>query len=442
MRALRLATCLLGFALLACGVSNPSGPSTPLGVNGQAIVGGTPSTGDPSVFMLDVKGNNGATTRCSATLIAPSTLLTAAHCLDPAMLGATSLTVVATNVATEAEVIPGVNTVDVIETRLHPLWNGAADLGNDLGLARLATAQPFAPSPWNRESLAGLGGAPVRVLGYGASTPDGGTGSKRVALMTIRQLTPDLISLGDFVSTGICHGDSGGPTFHTFGDGVERLVGVHSFTRADDCLDGADTRVDAKAPFLLEWLAEKDQRCGADFVCALGACAPADPDCVEAGASCEGAWQCPGRECVTDAQHAAAYCSKRCATDGDCPAPLKCDVARSVCQRAQLPSVRAGEPCLPGATFCLNGALCTGDSVDVARCSQPCTRSIECVPGQSCRAGFSGGTACFDPAPITLPAGRLELPAATGCSTGTGELAALALLWLARARRGSCARGT
>jgi hypothetical protein len=259
--------------------------------------------------------------------------------------------------------------------------------------------------------------------------------------MTIRQLTPDLISLGDFVSTGICHGDSGGPTFHTFGDGVERLVGVHSFTRADDCLDGADTRVDAKAPFLLEWLAQKDQSCGADFVCAVGACAPADPDCVEAGASCEGAWQCRGRECVNDAQHAARYCSKGCSTDGDCPAPMTCDVARSVCERAQLPSVRPGEPCLPGATFCLNGALCTGDAVDAARCSQPCTRSIECVAGQSCRAGFSGGTACFDPAPITLPAGRLELPAATGCSTGEGGLAALALLGLARARRRS-GRGT
>jgi V8-like Glu-specific endopeptidase len=426
---LRLATCLLVLAL--CAGCEPGGEER---TTRQAIVGGTPSPADVTVFMLDIHGDNGASTRCSSTLIAPRTLLTAAHCVDPSMLGATRLTIVATNAPTEAEVMPGINTVNVIETRLHPQWNAAAGLGNDLGLALLEGPQTVSPSAWNSQNISGLGGAAIRAVGYGAATPDGGTDTKRTVDLTIRQLTPDLISLGNLVDKGICHGDSGGPTFHTFGDGVERLVGVHSFTRTDDCLDGADTRIDAKAPFVLQWLADKEENCAANLVCATGVCLPVDPDCVALGSACDAPYECRGRQCVNDAQHAAKYCSKTCTTDDECVPGLSCDLGRGLCQLAQLPTARPGEPCIAGATFCTSGSVCNGASADQARCSQPCARTLECLPGQTCKTGFAGGNVCFDSPPVVLPIARVELPAAHGCSAGLGLWTVLGALWLRRRR--------
>ena len=420
------------------GLSGLSGCSSPelqtVARSRGAIVGGTPTSGDLTVFMLEVNGDNGANTRCSATLIAPRTLITAAHCVDPAMLGATNLTVIASNAPTAAQMIPGVNTVRAIETRLHPQWNAAAGLGDDLALLLLEDEQTVAVSAWNKAPITNLGGAPVRVLGYGADWPDAGTGTKRTVELTIRQFTSELILLGNFIDRGICHGDSGGPTFHTFPDGVERLVGVHSFTRTDDCLDGADTRVDAKAPFILQWLSEKEENCGANFVCSSGACTTADPDCVAVGSACAAAWECTSRECVSDPQHADTYCSKSCTTDGDCPAGMSCDMARNVCQLAQLPTARPGEPCILSETFCLSGAICNGRAAAEAKCSQPCTRSIECVMGLQCEAGFSGAQACVDPPPVVLPIARVELPAAS-CSSTWGLWPWLVLFWWRREKK-------
>src|SRR5215470_4678966 len=53
-----------------------------------AIIGGTTDTGDPSVVALFAHqpgAQNGAL--CTASVIAPTVLLTAAHCVDPAEVG-------------------------------------------------------------------------------------------------------------------------------------------------------------------------------------------------------------------------------------------------------------------------------------------------------------------------------------------------------------------
>jgi V8-like Glu-specific endopeptidase len=414
-------------ALVGCGE-----PRSTTGRAQQAIVGGTPTTGDLNVYLLEIVGDNGAGSSCSATLIAPRTLLTAAHCVDPVMLGAGSVRIVASNVPDRALMQPN-NTVRVTETRYHPKWMPAIGLEGDVALALLETPQPVTPKPWNQGSLEGLSGAAVRAVGYGTIGNGQGGGTKRTVDLIIRQLTDELISLGNQVDKGICHGDSGGPTFGSFDGGVEQVIGVHSFTRTQDCVDGADTRVDAYAPFIMQWLAERENECATNAVCAVGPCPTPDVDCVAFGSACTTEYQCPGRRCADDPQHPARYCTRPCGSTSDCPAGFECALGRGVCTFPQLPEVRVGEPCIPGQTHCLRDSVCAGDPQPL--CSQRCEITGDCPAPLTCKPAASGEKLCTLPPPVVLPRARLEQPAAPGCSTGGGLGSLVLALALARRAR-------
>lgn len=456
-RRVALAICAL---TMACGPVFDSGDAK---LSRSAIVGGILDLADLQVFELKIAGLPTGSGNCSATLIGARTLLTAAHCVDPRRFGASSLVILATN-KTDSATATAADFIKVVETRFHPAWTSLS-VDNDIAVALLEKEPGVAPKAWNAVSVTSFGGKPLRVVGYGMTGPaDGGEGIKREVNLTFRQLTASQILIGDQASKGICSGDSGGPSFHLFSDGVERVVGVHSTSSlAESCLDGTDQRVDFHAAFIRGWLMEKeppacwdDGRCVAvgcasvDLDCVCGAdgmctdtcpdlrrdpdcptdcvpngvcsdkpCPRPDVDCGNFSGGCSKPQDCLAGRCVTDPQHPQPYCSASCTPAGGCPAQMECD-ATLTCRYKQLPRVNKGALCIPGEQVCEAGAICLAQAGSAHVCMAMCSSDAECGEGACC-AGEPGTKFCQ--APKTIPFARLEGPAVPkGCSSIPGNL--------------------
>ncbi len=475
-------------ALAGCapldGAGTFDGPSS--GVERGAIVGGTTDSADPEVFMMMMEYDNNTGSGCTGTLIASRTLLTASHCVDPRIANATSVQIWVTD-KTDSNAISFSDLISVTETRMHPGWDPAVGLSDDVALALLAKAPAgVTPKQWNTASLSGLAGQPLRAVGYGTTGAAGnGSGVKRTVDLTFRQLTSDHIKLGDLSGKGVCHGDSGGPSFHTFADGVERQVGIHSYTNNTECTDGADTRVDAYATFINQWLSDKEgpqcahdgkckagctpydvdcycvadgvcntqcptltedpdcpKDCVANGVCSIDPCPVPDTDCVAAGSGCSSELQCVGRQCVSDPQHPDFYCSKNCQTSTDCPTGMTCPAGGGICRYPTLPGADPGQPCTLGQTFCTGGTfVCSGAPGWATACVRSCQSNGDCPTPQTCEDGQNGYKFCRGQAlaPILLTRATTEGAAAATCTQAGGSPAAwavaLAALWVASKRR-------
>src|SRR5262249_12275902 len=95
---------------------------------------------------------------CSAALIGMSTLLTAAHCVDPMDLGVTAITGITATFL-------NFSTYTAASWLFNPLFNGDLYAGNDIGIIQLSTAVAGL-SPYSL--YLGLGfGATADVAGYG-----------------------------------------------------------------------------------------------------------------------------------------------------------------------------------------------------------------------------------------------------------------------------------
>ncbi|MFT3694034.1 MAG: trypsin-like serine protease [Kofleriaceae bacterium] len=210
--------------LLALAACTPA-----LGASEQAIRGGATDDGDPAVVALSI---GGAYTYCTASLIAPHTLLTAGHC---------SATIVTAEFGTDASAPTA--SLDVIDSVTHPMYTGEGQ-PYDFALMRLGSASDVTPLEINREPLTELG-MPIRHVGFGVTddtTMDGG-GTKRTVTYPLNTIDDVLIYSGA-PDQQTCSGDSGAPGFMTIG-GREVLVGVVSDgPNCDLPQDGWDDRVD------------------------------------------------------------------------------------------------------------------------------------------------------------------------------------------------------
>jgi secreted trypsin-like serine protease len=216
----------------------------------SAIIGGTETTAYPAVVAIgilipDPQAPSGFKQGlCTGTLVAkdasapeaPSDrVLTAAHCVDPAVTGSEDAKFVV--YANEPNLVDGIadeNKYEVERVEWHRGFN-AQDLmsGNDIAVLRLA--RPVAnvrALPYNADALpSSFNGSKVTSVGFGLSNgfQQTGAGVKREAEILLSRSNDKLLTIGQFFGGArICQGDSGGPVLATIG-GALTVVGVHSF---------------------------------------------------------------------------------------------------------------------------------------------------------------------------------------------------------------------
>jgi hypothetical protein len=174
---------------------------------------------------------------CSGTLVAPSTVLTAAHCVANKAVGQMKF-LLGPSVG-EGKVI-----VDVVSGDFP---TGRPSDNNIRYLARTHTADIavlYLKTPIDRNQFEPAplydGRAPTFVdftrddgmasfVGFGFTNEAGvsAVGEKRLATMKVRSVTPDSFRYGD-ATANTCYGDSGGPSFFAV-DTKNRVTGVISW---------------------------------------------------------------------------------------------------------------------------------------------------------------------------------------------------------------------
>jgi hypothetical protein len=440
---------LLSMAWLAAAACVSEAPTPSLAVARAPLIGGA-TTGvdeDPAVIAL----TSGGAPICTGTLVSPSVVLTAAHCIDK---GGDNTVHFGHNVYEQGR------KVAVRSTRTHPAWNGTLE-SNDIGMVLLQFPQdPELAIPLNTAPVEDFVGQPYRIVGFGAfqASPPMYDGKKRQATTTISELAEqgDVLLTGDD-SVRVCFGDSGGPGFLNI-DGVEYVAGVHSFTISQQCKPPmGDTRVDLHVEdFLLPFINEQDPACGKNGSCARIGCTD-DPDCLPCGP--EGTcvedcplpdWDCPtqqvGELCHADSQCMSGtcvfwqeqpqtkFCSQSCTPDeSGCPGGMSCQ------RRPDLGYVCYYDNDPPGlvGSACSSDADCGTERCEDKTCTLACdaARSILCPKGFTCEKRTGGEYLCYRE--IAEGGGCAIKRAGPGSRTASGGSLLVLVLgaWMVRRRR-------
>jgi V8-like Glu-specific endopeptidase len=217
------------------------------------IIQGTETTGYANIIALVGKkpGQEGVAL-CTASLVTPTILLTAAHCVSPAVVGEGLVfkAILAPNlVQVDAAHPPRI--VDVAAVHWDQAFNIQQVMnGHDIGVAVLA--QPIddiVPLKINRAPLPALSKA--RLVGYGLNNAQQQTGAgiKRTAEVPVGSVNDKFVVTGSWFGTTMCQGDSGGPVLGLL-NGEETIIGINSFGFIQCLGSGNSTRVDSYPEFL------------------------------------------------------------------------------------------------------------------------------------------------------------------------------------------------
>jgi hypothetical protein len=275
-KSLHVGLAVLGAATLALGLTAPA----------TAITGGAPDgDGHPNVGLIAFY-EDGGRYRCTATLVNPTTLITAAHCV--ATDGLTAVTFASVQAPTPPSGLPlasdpaeGYTEDDIAAAPgfyagtaiAHPEYSNFTDLDNwnDVAVVKLTeevtgiTPATIAPKNYlDAYSQPVLSKTLFELVGYGTEvrkpasgpqkpTPESYPLIRRVAFSPGQKLTPQIVQMNGNINDtrgtgGTCFGDSGGPSFV---DG--KLVTVTSYGYTANCRYlGGYQRVDI--PVVQNWL--------------------------------------------------------------------------------------------------------------------------------------------------------------------------------------------
>ena len=313
------------FAVLLSGVLATSAYA---GTISQPILGGQQATlGQfPSVVALEAGGG-----LCTATLIAPDWVLTAAHCIQGVSPSTIQVHFNTVNInQSQGKVVGASMAIPKPGFSINALGK------NDIGLVKLATpVTDVMPLPVNLVPEKAPVGIQVTMVGFGA-TATGGGGSigveyvvqqTSIACSSFAGSDLDLLCFNQVSGKGKCQGDSGGPSFAMI-DGRMSQVGITSFGDQTCSQFGADTRTDAEKAFLLQYIpaleCSTDADCPMGRMCFMKKCIAQPFSPTGLGTACTMNSDCDSGTCaMTDKE---GYCSMNC-TVGDmasCPAGLEC----------------------------------------------------------------------------------------------------------------------
>lgn len=207
---------------------------------GDEIVGGSAFSDLPAVGALAY----GSSTFCTGTLITPTRVLTAAHCIEGARVSSMSFITGPSNrqIQTSTRVVRAVP---------HPSYDSRR-LVNDIAYLDLASAPPgVTPIGVVPSITSAWVGVDLLHVGYGVSngsTQTGG-GTKRAVVMPITQVSSSTFRYGGN-GRNTCNGDSGGPALYRNSSGQYLVAGVTSYGDQYCTSYGVNTRADVFLSFL------------------------------------------------------------------------------------------------------------------------------------------------------------------------------------------------
>jgi secreted trypsin-like serine protease len=244
----------------ACALSCAAGPE-PVATVAEPIIGGDADVSDVAVVAVQ-RASTG--TLCSGTLVAPSVVLTAAHCLYG--IPASDLRVlVGDDITTPSQTATAAGVVT------YPTYTGEASGvpgGVDLGAVILASPLSVAPVAVDTATSDVGQGTVVTLVGFGVSSTTNAdmAGVRRSVTTTVTAVCTRTLTLGD-ADADTCFGDSGGAVMV-----AGKLVAVISGGPADCIAPSEQTRLSAHATWVTNVVA-------GDPSAACPRCVQPDPEC-------------------------------------------------------------------------------------------------------------------------------------------------------------------